>query len=200
MLDSDDHPKFYRFQLGCENTVPPSSFQLQDNRFDPLVGVTLKALEGLLSDDQNSGTELHTAIFSVTDTGCASHVKRVIEALVKMRPRQAFFARGSSVMFSTYGSFAIRSHGPCISLSGKAPAVTMALNLANNFLCEDSFRRAILLFADNINGVLTASAVSFTSLCLSELERMLEFSLQFAKIDEYSESIIQEFFSCKGSI
>ncbi|CAM3263866.1 hypothetical protein SAMN04490207_1440 [Pseudomonas gessardii] len=195
MLNNSTSPGFGHFQSDNTNKAPTLNFKIQDNRCDPLVSVALKALEGALSNTGESERSLQTAIFSVTDTGCQHHAKRVIDALATMRPRQAFFARGSAIMLSTYSSMAIGSHGPCLSMSGRGTAIALVLNLAKHFLTKGDCHRIILLCADQIDGALKASAVYFSSANTGEIDNLIEYSLDTDNVGLYAESIIQSFFS-----
>lgn len=195
MLNNGIYPGFGHFQSDNADKAPTLNFKIQDNRCDPLVSAALKALEEALSNTGESEHAFQTAIFSVTDTGCQFHAKRVINALTTMKPRQAFFTRGSAVMFSTYSSMAIGSHGPCISMSGRGTAIAIVLNLARRFLTKGDCHRAILLCADQVDGSMKASALYFSSANTSEIDKLIEYSLDTANVSLYAESIIQSFFS-----
>lgn len=195
MLNTYVYPGFGYFETEVENQPPELSFNLKDNRCDPLVTVALKAMERALSALKFKEFSPETAIYTVTDTGCQSHILRVIDALKYMRPRQAFFARGSAVMFSTYGSMAIGSHGPCISITGRGAALAQALNLARNFCEESDCRRAILLCADQSCGVMSASAACFTLEDIYKMNVLIKFSMEAQNINLYAGSILNSCFS-----
>ncbi|ATV20675.1 hypothetical protein CFN58_05770 [Pseudomonas avellanae] len=195
MLNAYVYPGFGYFETEVENRPPELSFNLKDNRCDPLVTVALKAMERALSALKFKEFSLETAIYTVTDTGCQSHILRVVDALKSMRPRQAFFARGSAVMFSTYGSMAIGSHGPCISITGRGAALAQALNLARNFCEESDCHRAVLLCADEFGGVMSASAAYFTSEDIHKMNVLIKFGMEDQNVDLCAGLILNSYFS-----
>ncbi|MCO5364595.1 MULTISPECIES: hypothetical protein [Pseudomonas] len=200
MLNTYVYPGFGYFETEVANSPPELSLNLKDNRCDPLVTVALKAMENSLSALKFKEFSLETAIYTVTDTGCQSHILRVVDALKSMRPRQAFFARGSAVMFSTYGSMAIGSHGPCISITGRGAALAQALNLARSFCEESDCRRAVLLCADQSGGVMRASAAYFTSEDIYKMDVLIKFGMETQNIDLYAGSILNSYFSSEVAV
>lgn len=138
--------------IGAHCSLPTASapadhqFKIKDNRYDPLVGIAMLALRLTLLKVERISDSL--AIIALTDSGCSSHVKRVSDGIAEMRPRQAFFARGSANMLATYASLAMESHGPCFSLSGGVDSVRLALNMALQLQRSNKCEQAVLIAAD----------------------------------------------------
>lgn len=169
-----DNIKFYHCCVAAEGPYPRCELNVRDNRYDPVVGVALQALSGALGEDRSVSP--NAGIISLTDFGCQSHVRRVAESLVHMRPRQAFFARASAVMLSTYGSLALASHGPCFSLSGGATAVGLGLSVAKRLLSTAECEQIVLMAADQEHETIKGSAVIFLAAHLRKLDELVQAS------------------------
>lgn len=165
-----DAIKFHHCCVAAEGPYPRCELEVRDNRYDPVVGVALQALAGALGEDHDISPT--AGIISLTDFGCQSHIRRVAESLVTMRPRQAFFARASAVMVSTYGSLTLATHGPCVALSGGATAVGLGLSVAQRLLETAQCAQIILMAADREHDSLRGSAVIFSPAHLGKLDEL----------------------------
>lgn len=149
------------------DAVAPHCFAIKDNRYDPLVGVGLLALQAALEGLPQVAPG--TGIIALSDSGCMSHVARVAQGVAAMRPRQAFFARGGAGMIATYCSLALLTHGPCFSLAGGTPALQLALSMAHGLMLSEQCEQCIVLAVDYNNGCMNASALLLDWAALAQL-------------------------------
>jgi hypothetical protein len=140
--------------------VPKHGFPLEDNRYDPLVGLALATLNLALRDRQEPLRPKSPVIIALTDSGCASHVQRVVQGVADMRPRQAFFARGGLGMLATYVSLALQVHGPCFTLSGGVDSVRSGMMMASRLMKKATCDGVVFVAADYADGGMLATVVS----------------------------------------
>ncbi len=140
--------------------IPKSAFVLKDKRFDPLVGVTLHALETFAA--RVAPTTPRTAHIALTDRGCTAHLNRVFDSVRAQRPRQAFFARASNTMLASYPAMAVQSHGPCFALSGSTDALRLAFASATALTQTRNCDCIVLIAADDDNTTHRASVIAVT--------------------------------------
>lgn len=164
--------KTCQFGVACktpkDDKLPPHDYSLKDRRHDPLVGVALWTVRKFTNQVSPIGAE--TAIISLSDEGCLSHLKRVFDGVESDRPRQAFFTRASANMLSTYTSMALHNHGPCFSLSGGSEAVILAFKLAEQLIKSEMCSQAILLSADYTISEYWSSAVLVNRVVVEQYE------------------------------
>ncbi|MDJ1167663.1 hypothetical protein QHI69_37735 (plasmid) [Burkholderia gladioli pv. gladioli] len=127
-----------------------TGFDLKDKRYDPLVGVVLRALYRMQS--RTGALPGLTAIIAVTALGCRTHIARVAQALSEGgRPRQAIFARASATMLATYPALALSTHGPTFAVSGGADALRWAWAMAVALIERQQCEAAVLIAADTLD-------------------------------------------------
>ncbi|WCM23156.1 hypothetical protein NDK50_34975 [Paraburkholderia bryophila] len=148
----------YRVQRGA--AVQPHDFHLKDQRYDPLVGLALRAVSDVVKTCGGSMPE-STGILTVTNSGCRSHIARVSEAMLDGKPRQAFFARGGPNMISTYISIALQTHGPALSFLGRADAVVWGMQSISDQIDSGTTQSWLLVGADYLEAELVAGCIYF---------------------------------------
>ena len=194
-MHTNKSPAFGCFSWETGEAFTKSSFHTQDSRYDPLVNVVLLALERAFANRQCPSLQSsNTAVISITDTGCRAHIKRVTDALNKMSPRQAFFARSSAVMLSYYTSLAILSHGPCISLSGGKAAITLGIKFGKRLLRSGDCQRVIFVCADQEEYSLLSSVAAFHSEHLHVMDDLAKFCADQVCEQPYSVNVMRSYF------
>lgn len=126
-------------------------FQLEDRRYDPVVGAGLAALGRALRGHGIEAPDV-TACIGITGRGCSTHVARVSAGIADRRPRQAFFARAGAQTIASYAAMALGCHGPTLTFSVSTDDAGHVWSVARLFAAPGWSKPLILIAADQVAG------------------------------------------------